>query len=78
MSYQFCEKCNKKTKHKEIVKQKKSKYGSSKKEQFKAFLSGFFSGTGGHGFASMELTQVYLVCEECGFSKAEHFAEECK
>lgn len=45
MTVQYCEKCNKDTEHKEIMKQKPSKYGKSKKEQFKAFLEGFFSGT---------------------------------
>lgn len=41
MSDRFCEKCGKQTEHKEIIKQKPSKYGKSKKEQFKAFLDGF-------------------------------------
>ena len=42
MSTRFCEKCGKETEHKELIKQKPSKYGKSKKEQFKAFLEGFF------------------------------------
>ncbi|WP_337916105.1 hypothetical protein [Vibrio cholerae] len=41
MSDIFCEKCGKQTEHKELIKQKPSKYGKSKKEQFKAFLEGF-------------------------------------
>ncbi|GAK86090.1 hypothetical protein JCM19238_3680 [Vibrio ponticus] len=41
MAVRYCSNCGKTCEHKEIIKQKPSPYGKSRKEQFKAFLSGF-------------------------------------
>ena len=66
MSKQFCEHCAEETEHKEIIKQKPSQYGKSKKEQFKAFLSGFFGGVATPAGASLDLIDRYVVCSKCG------------
>ncbi|WP_041396076.1 hypothetical protein [Photobacterium profundum] len=76
MAMQFCEKCCKKTEQKEIIKQKPSKYGKSKKEQFKAFLEGFFSGTASPVLASLELLDRYVECQDCGHRKLENHGDE--
>jgi hypothetical protein len=39
---QFCEPCGEEAGHKEVIKQKPSKYGKSKKEQLKGFPFSFF------------------------------------
>ncbi|SHE42717.1 hypothetical protein [Vibrio gazogenes] len=68
MKTRFCENCGQDTEHKEVMKQKPSKYGQSRKEQFKAFLDGFFSGSAASlpAGASLELTDRYVVCTMCG------------
>ncbi|TOP86668.1 hypothetical protein [Vibrio parahaemolyticus] len=78
MNIRFCEKCERETEHTEITKQKPSKYGKSKKEQFKAFLDGFFSGaaTSLPGGASLELTDRYVVCLKCGKQTLENHGTE--
>ncbi|TKF25166.1 hypothetical protein [Enterovibrio norvegicus] len=78
MSARFCEKCAKETSHKEVMKQKPSKYGKSKKEQFKAFLDGFFSGSASSlpAGASLEVTDRYVVCSECGNQTLENHGNE--
>ncbi len=78
MNVRFCEKCGKDTEHKEIMKQKPSKYGKSRKEQFKAFLDGFFSGSAASlpGVASLEVTDRYIVCSNCGQATLENHGQE--
>ena len=77
MSIQYCEQCKKATEHKEIIKQKPSKYGTSRKEKFKAFVSGFFAGVAvGPALASLELLDRYVVCQQCGLKKLENHGEE--
>ncbi|MEI8673571.1 hypothetical protein P4S52_18825 [Vibrio sp. SA48] len=76
MDIRFCEKCGEATPHKEIIKQKPSKYGKSRKEQFKAFLEGFFSGTASPALASLELIDRYVVCDKCGYKVLENHGEE--
>ena len=78
MNKRFCEECGEKTEHRETIKQKPSKYGNSKKEQFKAFLDGFFSGASASlpGGASLELTNRYIVCEKCGKQTLENHGTE--
>ncbi|QUM76238.1 hypothetical protein HWV00_08410 [Moritella sp. 24] len=76
MDIRFCDKCGKETKHKEMLKQKPSKYGKSKKEQFKAFLDGFFSGTASPVLASLELIDRYVVCAECGYKTLDNQGDE--
>lgn len=76
MNQQFCDKCNKETLHKEMIKQKPSKYGKSRKEQFKAFLEGFFSGVASPALASLELVDRYIVCQECGHKRLENHGDE--
>ncbi|OOE87978.1 hypothetical protein [Salinivibrio sharmensis] len=66
MNTRFCDKCGKETEHEEIIKQKPSKYGKSKKEQFKAFLDGFFGGAASPVGASLDLIDRYEVCTRCG------------
>ncbi|WP_038173475.1 MULTISPECIES: hypothetical protein [Vibrio] len=79
MTIQFCDKCARPTAHKELIKQKPSPYGKSRKEQFKAFLSGFFGGIAvGPALASLELIDRYVVCQECGHKKLENHGEEFK
>ncbi|NVD08573.1 hypothetical protein FCU94_17140 [Vibrio sp. JPW-9-11-11] len=79
MSIQYCEYCGCATEHKEIIKQRPSPYGKSKKEQFKAFLSGFFGGVAvGAALASLELIDRYVVCQQCGTKKLENHGEEFK
>ncbi|EGA64899.1 hypothetical protein L1D54_03495 [Vibrio brasiliensis] len=77
MTVQWCEKCAQQTEHKEVMKQKPSQYGKSRKEQFKAFLSGFFTGVAvGGALASLELVDRYVVCQKCGHKKLENHGEE--
>ncbi|KJY82145.1 pullulanase [Vibrio galatheae] len=77
MAIQYCEKCGKETEHKELIKQKPSKYGKSRKEKFKEFLSGFLAGVAvGPALASIELIDRYVVCQECGHKKLENHGEE--
>jgi len=76
MTVQYCEKCNKDTEHKEIMKQKPSKYGKSKKEKFKAFLEGFFSGTASPVLASLDLLDRYVECQTCHHRKLENHGDE--
>ncbi|USD33700.1 MULTISPECIES: hypothetical protein [Vibrio] len=75
MSLSFCEKCGEKTEHKELIKQKPSKYGKSKKEQFKAFLEGFFGGVASPVGASLDLIDRYVVCEKCGYKTLENLGD---
>ena len=72
----FCEKCGKQTEHKELIKQKPSKYGKSKKEQFKAFLEGFFGGVASPVGASLDLINRYVVCSECGHKTLDNQGDE--
>ncbi|CAE6892426.1 hypothetical protein ACOMICROBIO_FLGHMIGD_00943 [Vibrio sp. B1FLJ16] len=60
------------------MRQKPSKYGKSKKEQFKAFLDGFFSGSAASlpAGASLELTDRYIICTSCGKETLENHGEE--
>ncbi|EGR2794521.1 hypothetical protein DU976_01240 [Vibrio navarrensis] len=76
MSMRFCEKCAKQTEHKEIIKQKPSKYGKSRKEQFKAFVEGFFSGVASPAGASLDLIDRYVVCTQCGQQSLENYGSE--
>ncbi|MCF7363767.1 hypothetical protein C1N32_18535 [Vibrio diazotrophicus] len=78
MNTRFCEQCGEETTHKEVMKQKPSKYGKSKKEQFKAFLEGFFSGSAASlpAGASLELTDRYIVCTKCGKQTLENHGKE--
>ncbi|TVN36411.1 pullulanase [Vibrio cholerae] len=78
MSTRFCEKCGKNTEHKEVMKQKPSKYGKSKREQFKAFLDGFFSSSAASlpGGVSLELTDRHVVCAICGSTTLENHGEQ--
>nr|WP_241909836.1 hypothetical protein [Vibrio sp. 10N.261.55.A7] len=78
MSQSFCSRCKKETEHNESMKQKPSKYGKSRKEQIKAFLDGFFSGSAASlpGGASLELTERYLVCTVCGLQTLENHGTE--
>ncbi|HHF3110242.1 TPA: hypothetical protein ACPJ1P_004774 [Vibrio diabolicus] len=76
MSTRFCEKCGKETEHKELIKQKPSKYGKSKKEQFKAFLEGFFGGVASSVGASLDLIDRYMVCQKCGHKTLENQGDE--
>ncbi|MVB16844.1 pullulanase [Vibrio cholerae] len=78
MSTRFCKKCGKNTEHKEVMKQKTSKYGKSKREQFKAFLDGFFSSSAASlpGGISLELTDRYVVCAVCGSATLENHGEQ--
>ena len=64
--------------HEEMIKQKPSKYGKSKKEQFKAFLDGFFSGVASPVLASLELMDRYVKCGECGLTTLENHGDEFK
>lgn len=76
MEKQFCEHCAEVTEHKVVIKQKPSKYGKSKKEQFKAFLSGFFGGVASPFGASLDLIDRYVVCQKCGHRKLQNLGEE--
>jgi len=78
MNTRFCEQCGEETTHKEVMKQKPSKYGKSRKEQFKAFLDGFFSGSAASlpAGVSLELTDRYIVCTQCGKQTLENHGEE--
>ncbi|WP_434360383.1 hypothetical protein NF212_07810 [Parasalinivibrio latis] len=76
MDIRYCEKCGKETPHKELIKQKPSKYGNSRKEKFKAFLEGFFSGSASPVLASLDLVDRYVVCTECGHKVKENHGDE--
>lgn len=76
MGVRYCEKCGKETEHKELIKQKPSKYGKSKKEQFKAFLEGFFGGVASPLGASLDLIDRYVECSECGNKTLENYGDE--
>ena len=82
MLKQFCKHCGEETEHKVIIKQKPSKYGKSKKEKFKAFLSGFFGGvlTNQYGGASLDLADSladrYVICLKCGRKTLDNIGEE--
>jgi len=76
MVKKFCKCCAEVTDHKEIIKQKPSKYGKSKKEQFKAFLSGFFGGVASPAGASLDLIDRYIVCKKCGHKELENYGDE--
>lgn len=79
MAVRYCSNCGKTCEHKEIIKQKPSPYGKSRKEQFKAFLSGFFSGvTVGAGLASLELIDRYEQCTHCHHMTLDNKGEEFK
>ncbi|PKG37842.1 hypothetical protein [Psychromonas sp. Urea-02u-13] len=75
MPIQLCEICGEETAHKEAIVQKPSKYGKSKKEQFKAFLSGFFLSDASVSDLSHALTDRYVICEKCGHKKLENIRE---
>ncbi|GAB2644981.1 hypothetical protein BIY22_00725 [Vibrio panuliri] len=73
----YCSNCGKTCEHIEIVKQKKSPYGKSRKEQFKAFISGFISGAAvGGALASLELIDRYVQCTQCRHLTLENKGEE--
>lgn len=76
MTKQFCTQCSQDTEHKEIIKQKPSKYGSSKMEQFKAFMEGFFGGTVSAVGASLDLMDRYVECQQCGYRTLENHGDE--
>lgn len=66
MQSKFCEKCNEITPHREVIKQKPSKYDQSRKGKFIAFLEGFFSPSKAiPGGVALELTDRYLECVNC-------------
>ncbi|WP_432463541.1 MULTISPECIES: hypothetical protein [unclassified Agarivorans] len=66
MLTQFCQTCGEQTEHQQLLKQKPSKYGTTKKEQIKAFIEGFFAGQASPVGASLDLIDRYLVCQKCG------------
>lgn len=77
MSDRYCSNCGQTCEHREIIKQKKSPYGKSRKEQFKAFLSGFFAGAMvGGALASLELIDRYVQCTNCGHKTLDNKGEE--
>ncbi|MCL9777175.1 hypothetical protein [Vibrio methylphosphonaticus] len=76
MSARYCEKCGKETEYKELIKQKPSQYGKSKKQQFNAFLSGFFGGVASPAGASLDLIDRYVVCLECGSKTLDNHGDE--
>ncbi|MCG6229670.1 hypothetical protein [Vibrio furnissii] len=78
MSMTFCESCNKETEHKEVMKQKKSKYSNSKKDKVKEFFDGFFSASSASlpAGASLELTDRYIICTKCGKETLENHGTE--
>ncbi|MFA0442946.1 hypothetical protein BCU70_12980 [Vibrio sp. 10N.286.49.C2] len=76
MSVRICKACGNMTEHKEIIKQKPSKYGKSNKEQFKAFLEGFLGGVASPAGASLDLIDRYIVCTQCGHKTLENHGEE--
>ncbi|EMK6579132.1 hypothetical protein V9K10_003771, partial [Vibrio cholerae] len=53
-----------------------SKYGKSKKEQFKAFLDGFFGGVASPVGASLDLIDKYVVCSVCGHKTLDNQGDE--
>lgn len=61
-----CPTCGFDTSHIQLLMQKESKYGSSKKEKIKEFVDGFLSGTASPALASLELIDRHLICEKCG------------
>ncbi|WP_165313566.1 hypothetical protein [Vibrio ziniensis] len=76
MIIQYCKKCGKETEHKELIKQKPSKYGKSKQEQFKAFIEGFFGGMASPAGAALDLVDRYVECNECGLKTLDNQGEE--
>ncbi|WP_220721351.1 hypothetical protein [Agarivorans litoreus] len=76
MFKQYCKKCGEETDHKELMKQKPSKYGTSKTEQFKAFMEGFFGGTASAVGASLDLLDRYVVCQQCGCKTLDNKGDE--
>ena len=78
MDIRFCGECGKKTDHKEKMMQKRSKYGTSKMEKFKEFLDGFFSSPAASipGGIFLELTDRYVICQECGKKTLENCGNE--
>lgn len=76
MLKEFCEHCAQQTEHKEIIKQKPSKFGKSRKEQFKAFISGFIAGSASPAGASLDLIDRYLICQKCGHKKLKNCGDE--
>ena len=76
MNARYCDKCGRSTEHKELIKQKPSKYGDSKKEKFKEFLSGFLGGMASPAGASLDLIDRYVVCLECGTKTLENHGDE--
>lgn len=76
MVIRYCESCKKETEHRELIKQKPSKYGKTKKEQFKAFLEGFFGGVASPVGASIDLLDRYVECTQCGRQTLENCGDE--
>ncbi|WP_194436668.1 hypothetical protein [Vibrio fluminensis] len=77
MAVRYCSNCGKTCEHKEIIKQKPSPYGKSRKEQFKAFLSGFFSAaTLSAPLASLDLIDRYEQCSHCQHMTLDNKGEE--
>lgn len=71
-----CPACNMETSHIQLLLQKPSEYGTSKKEQVKAFVSGFISGSASPVLASLELLDRHLICEKCGVRRVENEGQE--
>lgn len=71
-----CPDCGCDTSHVQLLMQKKSKYGSSKKEKFKEFIDGFLSGTASPVLASLELIDRHLICEKCGVRRIVNEGQE--
>ncbi|WP_406611354.1 hypothetical protein [Agarivorans sp. JK6] len=76
MFKRYCKKCGEETDHKELMKQKPSKYGTSKTEQLKAFMEGFFGGTASAVGASLDLLDRYIVCQQCGCKTLDNKGDE--
>lgn len=76
MAIRYCKRCGKDTEHRELIKQKPSKYGKSKKEHFKAFFEGFFGGIASPVGASLDLIDRYVICTECGLKTLENYGDE--
>ncbi len=78
MSTRFCEKCGKNTEHKEVMKQKPSKYGKSKKRAAQGISRWIFSSSAASlpGGVSPELTDRYVVCFICGSATLENHGEQ--
>ncbi|PKF61048.1 hypothetical protein CW745_12100 [Psychromonas sp. psych-6C06] len=76
MSKQFCSKCNHETLHKELIKQKPSKFGTTRKEKFRAFISGFIAGSASPVGAALDLMDRYVVCQQCGCKRLDNQGDE--